>query len=273
MRSDADEPDDARCRRAAAAWPPAANARRTSTRPDAHHARRTCRHWARRTLRAERTTTGTLGRSPRSRPVAPCSSSVLPASASARSSSSARLAPARPSWATAIGHIPEVSYHHEPAATKAAGRYVYEGPGASRGAQLVLPAGLPWLLRIELDGGLRFAEKTPTNAFLVPFLDRAFPDAQFMHIIRDGRDAAASHLHKPWLRAEASRGSGEREPGGYLYGPWAPFWVEPERRDEFETDERRASHDLGLAPVRPRRPSTTARRWARTATRSCATRT
>ena len=26
-----------------------------------------------------------------------------------------------------VGHLPEVSYHHEPPATKAAGRYVYEG--------------------------------------------------------------------------------------------------------------------------------------------------
>jgi LPS sulfotransferase NodH len=90
-----------------------------------------------------------------------------------------------------------------------------------------------WLLRSELDGHLRFCEKTPTNALLIPFLDRAFPDAQFIHIVRDGRDAAASHLRKPWLRADAAA-SGVREPGGYLHGPWAPWWVEPSRRTEFE---------------------------------------
>ena len=32
-----------------------------------------------------------------------------------------------------VGRLPEVSYHHEPPATKAAGRYVYEGRGGSGG--------------------------------------------------------------------------------------------------------------------------------------------
>jgi hypothetical protein len=47
-------------------------------------------------------------------------------------------------------------------------------------------------------------------------------------------------MHKPWLRAEDAW-SGEREPGGYLHGPWPKFWVEPDRRDEFvrTSDARR----------------------------------
>ena len=96
------------------------------------------------------------------------------------------------------------------------------------------------MVRVERDGDLRFSEKTPTNIFLIPFLAQAFPDSQFVHIIRDGRDAASSHMHKPWLRAEDAW-SGEREPGGYLHGPWPKFWVEPERRGEFITtsDARR----------------------------------
>jgi len=139
-----------------------------------------------------------------------------------------------------IGRLPEVTYHHEPPATKAAGRYVYEGLWGYRRSREFFRLVYRWLVRVERDGDLRFSEKTPTNILLIPFLAQAFPDSQFIHIIRDGRDAASSHMHKPWLRAEDAW-SGEREPGGYLHGPWPSFWVEPERRDEFlhTSDARR----------------------------------
>jgi len=139
-----------------------------------------------------------------------------------------------------IGRLPEVTYHHEPPATKAAGRYVYEDLWGYRRAREFYRLVYRWLVRVERDGDLRFAEKTPTNIFLIPFLAKAFPDSQFIHIIRDGRDASSSHMHKPWLRAEDAW-SGEREPGGYLHGPWPSFWVERDRRDEFlrTSDARR----------------------------------
>jgi hypothetical protein len=141
-----------------------------------------------------------------------------------------------------IGRIPEISYHREPPATKAAGRFVYEGLWGSRRSRWFFRLVYSWLLRLELDGDLRFSEKTPTNVFLIPFLSQAFPDSQFIHIIRDGRDAASSHMQRPWLRA-ADAWSREREPGGYLYGPWPKFWVEPDRRDEFTrtSDARRVA--------------------------------
>lgn len=130
--------------------------------------------------------------------------------------------------------LPELSYQHEPAVIKAAGRYVYEGRWGFRRSRAFFRLVYRWLLRIHLDGDLRFAEKTPGNAFIVPFLARAFPDASFVHILRDGRDAARSHLQQPWLLA-SSLASGRREPGGYRYGSDARFWVEPERRAEFES--------------------------------------
>jgi hypothetical protein len=133
-----------------------------------------------------------------------------------------------------IGHVPEISYHHEPPATKAAGRYVYEGLWSYRRSRWFFRTVYAWLLRVELDGNLRFGDKTPTNALLIPFLARAFPDAQFLHIIRDGRDASASLYRQPWLRLDTAT-SGKREPGGYLHGPWAPWWVEKDRVREFET--------------------------------------
>lgn len=132
-----------------------------------------------------------------------------------------------------VGRIPEISYHHEPPATKAAGRYVHDGLWGFRRARWFYRTVYAWLIRAELDGGLRFCEKTPTNALLIPFLDRAFPGSQFIHIVRDGRDVAASHLQKPWLLA-SSKGTLLREPGGYLHGPYASWWVEDGREREFE---------------------------------------
>ena len=82
------------------------------------------------------------------------------------------------------------------------------------------------------DGDLRFCEKTPQNCFVIDFLDRAFDGAQFVHILRDGRDAALSYRRKPWL-SERARGSGKREAGGYLHGPYPRFWIELDRHAEF----------------------------------------
>lgn len=132
-----------------------------------------------------------------------------------------------------VGHLPEISYHFEPPATKAAGRYVADGLWGYWRSRWFFRTVYAWLMRVEFEGGLRFSEKTPTNALIIPFLARAFRDSQFIHIVRDGRDAAASHIDQPWLRRD-SLGTGRREPGGYLYGPYPQWWIEPERHAEFE---------------------------------------
>jgi hypothetical protein len=82
-------------------------------------------------------------------------------------------------------------------------------------------------------------EQTPELAHIVDVLQLAFPDAQVVHIVRDGRDVVASLLEKPWLRPVQSRA----DDAGIAYGAYARFWVEPERRDEFEatSDARRAA--------------------------------
>lgn len=129
--------------------------------------------------------------------------------------------------------VGEFSYHYEPVATKGAARYVYQRSWSYWRARQFYRSTFSWLMRVHLDGHLRLAVKSPENSLLIPFLSRAFPDAQFIHIIRDGRDAALSYSKKPWLQA-ASAGTRRREPGGYLYGPNPRYWVEPERHAEFQ---------------------------------------
>lgn len=46
-------------------------------------------------------------------------------------------------------------------------------------------------------GKLRWGDKTPLYMQHLPLLERLFPDAQFVHLVRDGRDAALSYLAVP----------------------------------------------------------------------------
>jgi len=94
--------------------------------------------------------------------------------------------------------------------------------------------------RVGLVGSVRAVEQTPELAFLVGALPLAFPEARVVHIVRDGRDVVCSLLEKPWLRREQDRAADD---AGVPYGAYARFWVEPERRAEFETasDARRAA--------------------------------
>jgi Sulfotransferase family len=93
--------------------------------------------------------------------------------------------------------------------------------------------------RVGLVGSVRAVEQTPELAHLVTAIPSAFPESVVVHIVRDGRDVACSLLEKPWLRREQV----EADDAGVPYGAYARFWVEPDRRAEFETasDARRAA--------------------------------
>ncbi len=51
----------------------------------------------------------------------------------------------------------------------------------------------------EKEGKHRWAEKTPMHALHIAALGRMFPSARFVHVMRDGRDSAAS-FHRRWRR-------------------------------------------------------------------------
>ncbi len=93
--------------------------------------------------------------------------------------------------------------------------------------------------RVGLVGAIRAVEQTPELAHLVEVIPLAYPEARIVHIVRDGRDVVCSLLEKPWLR----RGQVKTDDAGVAYGSYARFWVEPDRREEFESasDARRAA--------------------------------
>lgn len=57
---------------------------------------------------------------------------------------------------------------------------------------------------------LRLLEKTPSNSLRVPFIDRVFPDAQYVHITRNGYDAALSIR---WYWQNFTKGLGQSRKG------------------------------------------------------------
>lgn len=110
-----------------------------------------------------------------------------------------------------------------------------ESPEAARRLRRTLAVAR----RVGLVGAIRGVEQTPELAHLVDVVHAAFPEARIVHIVRDGRDVVCSLLEKPWLRPEQRK----TDDAGVSYGSYARFWVEPERREEFErvSDARRAA--------------------------------
>ena len=87
----------------------------------------------------------------------------------------------------------------------------------------------------------RWGDKTPRYVSHIPFLARLFPDARFVHVVRDGRDVALSyadvsfgpksvaHAAELWAeRVRAGRAAGRSLPGRYLEARYESFVAEPE---------------------------------------------
>ena len=56
----------------------------------------------------------------------------------------------------------------------------------------------PMEARARAHGKQRWADKTAFNILVFRQLSRLFPDALFIHLVRDGRDVAASLLERRW---------------------------------------------------------------------------
>ena len=92
---------------------------------------------------------------------------------------------------------------------------------------------------LGLVRGLRGVEQNPETAYVLAGALEAYPRARAVHVIRDGRDVVCSLLDRGWLRAGRTGGDDAQQ----AYGAYARFWVEPERREEFEaaSEARRAA--------------------------------
>lgn len=119
-----------------------------------------------------------------------------------------------------LAHHPDVAFWSEPAHIW---RYGHAYRFSDRlTAQDATPKVRSFIVQqfagfLENSGRTRFMEKTPSNCFRLPFILEIFPDAKFVHILRDGRDAAASALIR-WKGATGRYATDEHTPfSGRVY--------------------------------------------------------
>jgi len=136
--------------------------------------------------------------------------------------------------AEAIGSVPGFRDLGEVNRLKAAIPALYDAGRSGSRADVIheLRRLLRHSQRIACAARERAIEQTPEATFLIPELAEAFPRAQFVHLIRDGRDVVASLLERGWL---ADGPSATFDDAGLPVGCHARFWVEPERAEEFES--------------------------------------
>ena len=125
-----------------------------------------------------------------------------------------------------------ISYHNEPLITKITAEFVYRKSVSYRISRLIYITVYSALFLLYYKPGRTFCEKTPRNCTIVPFLASTFLQSRFIHIVRDGRDAAVSHLKKPWLLEETNR-LPIYHPYRYIFGSRPRYWVEEDRKREF----------------------------------------
>ena len=83
------------------------------------------------------------------------------------------------------------------------------------------------------SGKRRWAEKTPENVKHMVALGMIFPDAQFLHVIRDGRDVACSLVTMDWIDPATRQKSWHTR----SIANAACYW-----RQTVETARRQAAH-------------------------------
>jgi hypothetical protein len=70
------------------------------------------------------------------------------------------------------------------------------------------------------QGVRRWAECTPDNLLYVPAIAAAFPNARFLHIVRDGRDVACSLAEQGWVKPHHQGSVLDRVVHAGLYWDW-----------------------------------------------------
>jgi hypothetical protein len=137
-----------------------------------------------------------------------------------------------------------------PEDARALARSFFEQTGNAEGTG-ALVARLPLIFRARLSrlvvagagksrpAAIRIVEKNPQHSFRLPFLDKLFPDAKFLHITREPGPNIAS-IYRGWHepRFRTARLPDDFPIGGYTGSDWCfgrpPGWREMRGRELME---------------------------------------
>lgn len=97
-----------------------------------------------------------------------------------------------------LGLLPELAVAHEPRLAWKYGNHRRSDMLTAADARPEVRAHIRQHLAsvVERQDGRRLVEKTPSNSLRLDFVDAVLPDARYIHVIRDGRDAVASIVER-----------------------------------------------------------------------------
>jgi hypothetical protein len=108
----------------------------------------------------------------------------------------------------AVGSVPSETHLLSHGIAPLLERFQHTDPGSTEVGRVYLPRdeliasvrGLCDLTfrQFQSEGESRVAERTPLHAFHLELINEIYPEAQFVHIIRDGRDVARSIAAQDW---------------------------------------------------------------------------
>lgn len=76
-------------------------------------------------------------------------------------------------------------------------------PEGQRSLARLIDLYFQFFLKKHAPEATRWGDKTPHYVLWLPQIDSVFPEAQYVHIFRDGRDVVASYLQLGWVRSVA----------------------------------------------------------------------
>ncbi|WP_263840132.1 sulfotransferase family protein [Salinibacter sp.] len=94
--------------------------------------------------------------------------------------------------------LSEFEYHHQFETWDISLRSVYNKirrlPEEERDLAHILDGVYRKYIDRHMSSATRWGDKTPVNTFHLDWIDRVFPEARYVHMVRDGRDVVGSYL-------------------------------------------------------------------------------